>query len=92
MNKKVFTLLALVCTILLVFGCKDPREKTIWDYIDGENATEDQYRRGIEMLHEDLIKHGYMKEHSCFQLDCYSNHQNTYADIDRVNKLVEGSK
>ena len=92
MKEKIITAFALVCIMFLAYGCKDPREKTIWDYIDGENANEDQYRRGIELLHEDLIKHGYMKEHSCFQLDCYSNHQNTYADIDRVNKLVEGNK
>ncbi len=89
---KLFYLLALLSVLLLTNCSKDPREKTIWDYIDGENANENQYNRGIEMLHEDLIKHGYMKEHSCFQLNCYSNHQNTYADIiERVNKLVEGN-
>jgi hypothetical protein len=77
--------------MFLALSCKDPREKTIWDYVDGEIATDAEYHMGVEMLHQDLIRHGYMKEHSCFQLDCYSNHKNTYADIDRVNKLVEGS-
>lgn len=86
--KKFFYLLPLLC-VLLTSCVKDPREKTIWDYIDGENATGEQVSTAVEMLHEDLIKHGYMKEHSCFQLDCFHNHQSTYADIERVNKLVE---
>ena len=89
MKKKFFTVLALVGIMFLASSCKDPREKTIWDYIDGENATEDEYNWGIELLHKDLIRHGYMKEHSCSALDCYNNHQNTFADIERVNKLVE---
>jgi len=51
--------------------------------VDGENATGEQVSTAVEMLHEDLIKHGYMKEHSCFQLDCFRNHQSTYADIEK---------
>ncbi len=92
MKKMFFTAIALVCIMLLANGCKDPREKTVWDYIDSKTANSDEFSMGIEKLHKDLIKHGYMKDHSCFQLDCYNNHKNTYEDIERVNKLVKGSE
>ena len=48
MKEKIITAFALVCIMFLAYGCKDPREKTIWDFIDGKSANEEQYRRGIE--------------------------------------------
>lgn len=81
--------LLLISALIFFTGCKDPREKTIWDYIDGEVATDAQYQSAIEDLHQELIESGYMKNHSCIQLDCYSNHMNTYSDIERVNSIVE---
>ena len=91
--KKAFIRIAFFCTILLIIGCsKDPREKTIWDYIESETPNEEDFCHGIESLHQDLTNHGFMKAHSCYQLDCYSHHKSTYADIERVNKLVEDSE
>ena len=89
MKQIIFTVLTLVGIMFLASSCKDPREKTIWDYMDGETTNEAGYEYGIEQLHQDLIKHGYMKDHSCSALGCYDNHKNTDADIERVNKLVE---
>ncbi len=86
--KRIF-FAVLTCTLLLSTGCKDPRDKTVWDYIDGGSANEADFQEGVEMLHQDLIKHGYMKEHSCILLDCSSNHQSTRADIERINNIVE---
>lgn len=90
MNKLFGRTLVFLTMTLILIGCqKDPREKTVWDYIDHESANEADFEAGIEALHRDLINHGYMKEHSCYQMNCVSNHQNTYADIARINKLVE---
>lgn len=83
-KKAVFILMTL-----FLLGCqaKDPREKTVWDYMDGDDANEEEWCHAVESLHQDLIKHGYMKEHSCYELDCYHNHKGTTADIERINKL-----
>ncbi len=86
--KSVFSVITLICIMVMTNSCKDPRDKTVWDYIEDDVATDDQFNRGVEMLHQDLINHGYMKDHSCLRLDCASNHKNTYADIERVNKLA----
>ena len=86
--RKLVTICIIGLMTIAVSSCKDPRDKTVWDYIDDDVATDDQFNRGIEMLHQDLINHGYMKDHSCLRLDCASNHKNTYADIERVNKLA----
>ncbi|MDE7456325.1 MAG: DcrB-related protein [Prevotella sp.] len=72
----------------VVISCKDPREKTVWDYIDSDLASEYEFHSGVEALHRDLIKHGYMEEHSCDLLECTSTHQNTYADIERVHNIL----
>lgn len=74
--------------IITVASCKDPREKTVWDYIGSETANEYEFSLGVEALHRDLIKHGYMEEHSCDLLDCASAHQSTYADIERVRNIM----
>ena len=82
----------IICAIglitFVVVGCKDPREKTVWDYIGHQNANPDEWESGVEALHQDLIKHGYMADHSCYEMKCADNHQNTYADIDRINSLL----
>lgn len=83
--KKLLLFSLLTTTILC---CKDPREKTVWDYIDSSIANENEFRCGVEALHKDLIKHGYMEEHSCDLLSCASTHQNTYADIERVHDIL----
>lgn len=83
MNKKIlFSLL-----VVAIVSCKDPRDKTVWDYINNKLATEAEFNRGVELLHADLIRHGYMKEHSCTSLGCTSAHQSTYADIERVRNI-----
>lgn len=94
MINRLILLVPMVGIMLFTNSCKDPREKTVWDYIDNTKygVTEADWERGVEELHEDLINHGYMKAHSCRQLDCYHNHQNTYADINRVNDLVENGE
>lgn len=74
--------------IITVASCKDPREKTVWDYIGSETANEYEFSLGVEALHRDLIRHGYMEEHSCDLLDCASAHQSTYADIERVRNIM----
>lgn len=79
---------ALTLMSIVVSACKDPREKTVWDYIGHQNANQDEWENGIEALHQDLIKHGYMADHDCYKMKCYDNHQNTYADIDRINSLL----
>ena len=85
MNKRfLFGLLGFV----VVISCKDPREKTVWDYIDSSLANENEFHSGVEALHRDLIKHGYMEEHSCDLLGCASAHRNTYADIERVHNIL----
>ncbi|MGX8713723.1 MAG: hypothetical protein ACSW8I_08635 [bacterium] len=82
----------IICAIglmtLVAMGCKDPREKTVWDYIGHQSANQTDWENGIESLHRDLIKHGYMADHNCYEMKCYDNHQNTYADIDRINSLL----
>lgn len=79
---------ALALMSIAVSACKDPREKTVWDYIGHQNANQDEWENGIESLHQDLIKHGYMADHNCYEMKCYDNHQNTYADIHRINSLL----
>lgn len=74
--------------IITIASCKDPRVKTVWDYIGSETANEYDFSLGVEALHRDLIRHGYMEEHSCDLLDCASAHQSTYADIERVRNIM----
>ena len=85
MNKRIlFGLLGLV----VIISCKDPREKTVWDYIDSSLANENEFHSGVEALHKDLIKYGYMEEHSCDLFRCAEAHRNTYADIERVHNIL----
>ena len=87
MNNNTVIILFILAT--MVVGCNmDPRNKTIWDYIGSETADANDYRRGVEMLHQDLIKHGYMAKHDCFRMNCVENHQSTHADIERINSLL----
>jgi len=82
--------LSLILFILIVAmtSCKDPREKTVWDYIDSELANEGEFRQGVEAFHKDLIRHGYMQDHSCDILKCASAYQNAYSDIERVASIM----
>lgn len=83
-----FILFLLASSFTSCSSFKNPMEKTVWDYVDGDVVSEADWNHGIESLHSDLIKSGYMEDHSCYDLDCYKNHQNTYMDVERVNKLV----
>lgn len=85
---KNLSLILFAVTVVAMTSCKDPREKTVWDYIGNECAGEEEFLRGVEALHRDLIRHGYMEEHSCDILKCASAHQNTYADIERVRSIM----
>lgn len=85
---KNLSLSIFAVVIITISSCKDPREKTVWDYIESETANEYEFSLGVEALHRDLIKHGYMEEHSCDLLGCASAHQSTYADIERVRGIM----
>lgn len=81
----------IVFVLIAITGCKDPREKTVWDYIDSKLANEWEFQCGVEALHKDLIKSGYMEEHSCGLLGCANAYQGTYADIERVHHLLNNT-
>lgn len=85
---KNLSLSLFAMVIITVASCKDPREKTVWDYIGSETANEYEFSLGVEALHRDLIRHGYMEEHSCELLGCASAHKSTYADIERVRNIM----
>lgn len=88
--RKLVTICIIGLMTIAVSSCKDPRDKTVWDYIGHQNANPDEWKHGIEDLHEDLIKHGYMEPHDCDEMRCADNHKNTYDDINRINMLLGG--
>ena len=78
-----------IAVLILMAGCKSPREKNVWDYIGDDKAVSmNRFEDGIEEMHKDLIKHGYMKDHDCREMECAKYHINTDADIERINSLM----
>lgn len=84
----LFIIVSLALSTLLSCKSQDPREKTVWDYIDTELPNENQFQSGVEAFHRDLIKHGYMLEHSCTRMHCAQLYQNAYGDIIRINDAL----
>lgn len=86
-SMKIYVIIIAILT--LIASCKDPREKTVWDYIgDDQTVSMDRFEDGIEEMHKDLIKHGYMKNHDCREMECAKYHTNTNGDIERINSLM----
>ena len=88
MKTKIIIICALALISIALISCKDPREKTVWDYIGHQIANPAEYAEGVRSLHQDLIKHGYMADHDCMAMKCYDNHQNTQTDINRINSML----
>jgi len=87
--RKAIVMVSFFLILFAVSACKDPREKTVWDYVEGDNVGLYEFSNGVKALHQDLIKHGYMKDHDCDKLKCAEHHVNTSSDIARINKLLE---
>ncbi len=89
MKKSMKIYVAIIAILTLIASCKDPREKTVWDYIgDDQTVSMERFEDGIEEMHKDLIKHGYMKNHDCRERECAKYHTNTNGDIERINSLM----
>ncbi len=89
MKKSMKIYVTIIAILTLIASCKDPREKTVWDYIgDDQTVSMERFEDGIEEMHKDLIKHGYMKKHDCREMECAKYHTTTNGDIERINSLM----
>lgn len=88
--KSLIFVIPLFTSIMVSCKFQDPRDRTVWDYIGTELASESQFQSGVEAFHRDLIRHGYMQDHDCKKMDCAQLYQNAYGDIIRINEALSG--